>query len=299
MPTINIPTKWMNFEQENETLLEMGLEWRSTFNNWFSLLLTFLLLIFIHIWIKLSPSFRKIKEERRGKCARIWIKTRTKILEYFSYVVYVRMMLEAHQSILLSGITELDTFNLESVASIVSFTFAGIVVTISFLLVAKSYLLLYKYWNNFDPNQKFFFMEFYADIRESKWARCYTSVLLTRRLLIILMVLLMTFINRNIIFSLILGIQLIYFSLLVTVRPFGELENNVIEITNETFLTTFIWLMLNWNKSSRWTSTITTTFISLITANSLIITIISLSKSFFLIFSLYGNCNYSEYHQQA
>lgn len=87
-------------------------------------------------------------------------------------------------------------------------------------------------------------MEYYADVRTSHWARCYTSLLLTRRLVFVVIVLLVNFISSEFVFSLLLGIQLLYLGVLLMIRPFEEIENNLVELTNEMFFLVFIVLML-------------------------------------------------------
>jgi hypothetical protein len=121
-------------------------------------------------------------------------------------------------------------------------------------------------------------MEYYVDIRESKWARCYTSALLTRRLIFIVVILLFTFLNRDCIFGILLAVQFFYLLQLLIIRPFKELENNIVETVNEVFYITFISLMLYLDGDAMWTETMTILFVSLITANSLVITIILLSN---------------------
>lgn len=50
---------------------------------------------------------------------------------------------------------------------------------------------------NFDADKKFFFMEFYADIKESKWARFYSPVLLIRRLAFVVVIIVLGFVGRD------------------------------------------------------------------------------------------------------
>jgi hypothetical protein len=233
IPYLNFPTDWMDYEQNNETLKQLGLKWRSTFNNLFSFMVTLIVIVVIHLTLAVSPTCRSKNEEQVSKCKKIWMRVKSKSLEYLLYVLYVRLLLESNQAFLLSGISEIDSFRIDSVASIVSLCFAIIIVIFSVFLALKAYHMLYKHWNNYDKDRKFLFMEYYADIRQNKWARIYTSVLLSRRLLFIIIILLFTFFHRNTIFGILLGIQVLYFIQLLIIRPFEEIENNLVELTNE------------------------------------------------------------------
>jgi hypothetical protein len=194
------------------------------------------------------------------------------------YSLYVRLFLLAHQSFLLSGLSEIYLFNIDSPASIISIVIAMAFIVFSLFLVIKAYYMLYRHWNGFEQNQEFFFMEYYADIRESKWARCYISALLTRRLIFIVVILLFTFIKRDGIFGILLAVEFFYLLQLLVIRPFKEFEKNIVETVNEVFYITFISLMLYLDDDAKWTETMTAFFVSLITANSLVITIILLSN---------------------
>ena len=48
IPYVNYPTELLDYAQENEVLNDLGLEWRSTFNNMYSFILTLLLIMLFH-----------------------------------------------------------------------------------------------------------------------------------------------------------------------------------------------------------------------------------------------------------
>ena len=291
IPFVNWPTKWIDYEQQNDILKELGLEWQSTFNNLLSLMMMLIIIIFVHAAVKLSPTFKQRKKSKNeNKCRRYMRNTRRKVLEYFMYGLYIRLIMEAHQSFLLSGISELDSFSFNSTISIISALFAIIIVTLSVMLVVKAYYMVYKDWSNFDADSKFVFMEFYADIKDNKWARLYTPLLLTRRLLFIIIVLLCGSIGRDAVFSTLLFIQVLYFAVMIKLRPFEELESNIVELTNEAFYLVFVTLMLALDGESMWEGTMTTLFVSLITANSLVLLLINMVFLTITIIQAIKNC---------
>jgi membrane protein implicated in regulation of membrane protease activity len=84
--------------------------------------------------------------------------------------------------------------------------------------------------------------------------------------------------GKDAILIILLTIQIIYTTQLLIIRPFSELENNIVEIINEMFYCAFVGLMLYLDGEEMWTSEMIHLFIGLITLNSLVITAIMLGN---------------------
>lgn len=278
IPYINIPTEWMDFEQTDINLEKVGVNSRSTFTNIFSLLLTIIFLIVTHITVKLLPKCRKKEETPKGKIQKFWLWLRTKLLDWFMYVIYVRMILEANQVLLFSSLKEIDIFDVEETASIVSLCVAMLVLLMCLFLLIQALYLFCKHFKSYDPEEKFVFMEFYADVKNKRWARLYTALLLARRFLFVIAIIFLAVAGTQWIFGVLLGTQIVYWVALVVLRPFEEAKNNLVEITNETFYFVFIVLMLFLTSEEKWTESMTKLFLGLMTANTLIVTLISFGK---------------------
>jgi hypothetical protein len=278
LPYINFPIKSFNFKQIKGLLIDLGLEWRSTLRNMYSFVVILFVVSIFHVLLALSVTCWANKTEGAGALKIFFIRNRAKLLFFLMYSFYARMFLEAHHSFLMSGIIEINEFVVDTQTAIASLWIAGVFVLFSLFLVLKAFYLLYRHWNNFDLNEDFFFMEYYADIRENKWARSYTSTLLTRRMAFIAIVLLCGFWNRNVIFMILLAIQLVYVVQLILIRPFIHLENNLIEVVNEIFYWVFVGLMLYLDGEEMWTDQMSTLFIGLIVGNNLITALIILSN---------------------
>ena len=122
-------------------------------------------------------------------------------------------------------------------------------------------------------------MEFYAGIKNSRKARIYSTLLLSRRLCFVVVIILFGFIGRTPIFSIMLTIQFLYWLSLILIKPFDVVKDNIIEIANETFYMIFVCFMIHCENESKWTTVITYTFLYMMTLNTVIVCIISLSKS--------------------
>lgn len=111
-------------------------------------------------------------------------------------------------------------------------------------MLAASFFYFFKHFKYYDPDKRFLFMEFYAGIKDSRKARIYTTLLLSRRLCFVVTIILFGFIGRTPIFSIMLTIQFLYWLCLILVKPFEVLKDNIIEIANETFYMAFVCLMV-------------------------------------------------------
>ena len=78
-------------------------------------------------------------------------------------------------------------------------------------------ILFYKNKREYDPERKSAFMEFFAGLKNTPWARLFTASLLVRRVLFVGVVIFMARnVDRTIIYISLIAFQLIYFSLIVS-----------------------------------------------------------------------------------
>jgi hypothetical protein len=199
-------------------------------------------------------------------------------MSIMKYSFYVRLFLEANQTFLLASLSEISQLIVSPTASMVSLCIAVVFALFSFSLCLKTYYVTYKDLKDFDPNYKFLFMEYYAGLKESRWTRFYTPILLTRKLLFIVVILLLQFLGRDSTFILLIVIQAGYIFQLVILRPFRQIESNIIEVTNEAFYFGYLILMFALNGESMWSDQMSKIFVFCITANNFVVALVMLSK---------------------
>ena len=117
----------MDSEQTIEELKNLGLESHRTFNNLFSLIMILSCVFFTHMAMKLSPK-APVRNDSASWARRQWGSLRTKVINFFFFVVYVRMILESNETMVLSTISEIDTFDTSSAPAIISLVLAFFVV---------------------------------------------------------------------------------------------------------------------------------------------------------------------------
>ena len=112
IPVVNIPVDWLDSKQPIEILQSLGLDSKSTFVNNFSFISILGVVLLIHIMLRYILICRNLKEEQQSKFKRFWNWLRLKLLDIIKYAVYLRLILEAHESMLLSATSEINLFDL-------------------------------------------------------------------------------------------------------------------------------------------------------------------------------------------
>mmetsp|Transcript_20278 Transcript_20278/g.17958 ORF Transcript_20278/g.17958 Transcript_20278/m.17958 type:complete len:96 (-) Transcript_20278:862-1149(-) len=92
------------------------------------------------------------------------------------------MFLETHESMLLSATNEINQMEFHNTSSYFSFIIAWLILGVGLALPVIGFYYFWTKRHNFDPNKNFVFMEYFADIQDSKFARIYMPILLTRRI---------------------------------------------------------------------------------------------------------------------
>ena len=66
-------------------------------------------------------------------------------------------------------------------------------------------------------------------------------------------------------------IQVLFFVMIIAIRPFDQVLNNIVETLNELLLTGLVSILLYYNESTRWNATVEKAFIYSITLNNCIV----------------------------
>ena len=110
---------------------------------------------------------------------------RTKMLDMIFYVMYARLFLEAHESMILSCSAEIYEFDTSQTSAIVSQGISWFVLIIVLTMPTLAVVLFYLNRREYDPDKKTMFMEFFEGLKNTSWARFYTAALLIRRILFV------------------------------------------------------------------------------------------------------------------
>ncbi|CAI2364780.1 unnamed protein product [Moneuplotes crassus] len=269
-PLFETPLDWLDFGEPSEKIQTLGIESISTLVNNFSFLFTYLCIMLIHFVLKIMPWF---KQKNHPNCIiRNISKIREKVIDTIFYATYARMLLEAHEILAMTAVVEIKELDFSSAPAIVSYLISWVYLFLCLVILIAAFYLFYINREDYDPEKKTPTMEFFEGLKNTKWARFYTFLLLLRRMIFVLTVIfLLGNVDRNIIYSVLLINQVSYCCIFIYLRPFEELQDNIIESVNEVFLTAIICYLFAMTSEEKWTDSTTTGFMNFLIFNCFII----------------------------
>jgi hypothetical protein len=116
--------------------------------------------------------------------------------------------------------------------------------------------------------------EFSTGLKKNKYARVYSVMLMTRRILFVTWLIVFNYFDKIIVISIMAVIQTGYLTALLLIRPFVEKLNNVIEILNEFFFSFLLGVLFFMNSEAAWTSFRSSMYIWIMMANSIVLVVI-------------------------
>lgn len=184
---IKIPVEWVDGPQDFEGLDNLGLGSRSTFSNQYNFLWTLLIVFSVHMLLKfILKDF--IITTNTGKLKKLWNTVRRITIDVIYYTQYSRLVLEGYQNLLYASMSELYVFDTSKASYVLSNLFAIMVLLFCIYLFVFTVLYFIKHFNGYNEEEKFMMLEIYADLKNNKWARLYTPILLLRRFLLVVIV---------------------------------------------------------------------------------------------------------------
>ena len=181
IPFINFPTFWIDMPQPNEILNSLDFQSGSTFVNNFSLLVTLLFLALFHVLLKYLLVCGGSNTNQKTLLTKFWGWLREKLLNLIKYTLYLRLLIESHESMLITSTSEISGLDASKGSYIVSLIFAWFIFGICLFLPALAIYYASVYWQNYNSKIKFIFMEFFFSLRNHRIARIYMTIFLSKR----------------------------------------------------------------------------------------------------------------------
>ena len=248
----------------------MGFDSLSSLTNNISFLATLWLLILAHWIISWFPRNTNIREESSKR--KMISKVFRVVYKHFTFGVYIRFFLEVFQFIVIGSISEIYNMDISNSKRITSIFLSCLFLLFSIILFSLSCFYLCQPANDdFDETKHYKFQEFNSGLKKSKVARVYTPLLLFRRYLFILWLICLNNYGAMLIIVGMFIIQIVYFGILLSLRPSAEPMNNFIEAINEAIYTLMLGFLTHVNSEERWTPSMSSIFIWIMLSNSLII----------------------------
>ena len=161
-----------------------------------------------------------------------------KLMKFFTFALYIRIILQTNQFALISWVSEIYLFNFSETKRVIS-TIIAILVLIAWISIIVITILLtwskdaYKLSESPDKRSKL--DHIFDGVSLDKKSRMFAWLLLMRRAVFVILLITVEPKSSIGVISLLVGLQLIYFVFLVAIRPYKEVNCNVTEITNELY----------------------------------------------------------------
>ena len=196
---------------------------------------------------------------------------------------FIRNALELSQFIFISSVNEIYEHNTSDYLRWISLAYAFLMIVIYLMILA---FILYLIFSSYKINEKDHnkLEEFFIGLKSDKKWRWYSSILVIRRLVYIIMLITLSSVSSVMLISILSFIQLIYWWYLMFVRPYSQTRGNIIEIINEIYFSCLLFALIFLNTENDWNSTLVKIYMTTIMSNVLIVFVIILSKSYLNIF---------------
>ena len=235
----------------------IGIKYINSVRNIFQLGLTVTLVLLFHILI-IIPSYYFLLYWDDGRCIRKLMK---RVLLFFTFTFYIRVMIESFLLVLVSYFNEFWTTGVSYCCSLLLFWILFCMVYfVNWIRVGSS---------EFDFNESYI-REFFSLLKESRTSRAYFGVFLLRRLVLVAIIFATNSWSVYAIASIFALPSLWCFGYYWKVRPFSQTKDNLIEIINEFSFNVFWCLLIYFNRELVWSDFVVNWIIYFLLAWSLI-----------------------------
>ena len=277
LPKINYPNSksdpsWFDFQIDNYYLEVIGMNSGSSIINILNIIYVVIFNIFLHLLFLLIYFLTKNIRKDEGKCKKVtsyWVR-------YFTLCVYLRLILQSNQFLLICSAYEINLFGTKTLNRFISFIIAAIIyvfwIKITLISILKAFQARIPSINIHNK----IFEEFFAGIKDSKLSKYYTSMLMIRRAIFVSFLIFWDSLNFYIKIGVLDLIQALCIIYLIYTRPFKNSKISIINIINDIEFIGLCSLLFKFNKQSDWTQTIKYVFTGTIGGTGLIVVFILL-----------------------
>ena len=277
-----------DFGLENKNLEKFEIKSDSTIVNMTSFLISLIIVGILHFWIFLTQKL--LAKESKSNC---WSYVLScvhwflqKLMVFFTFALYIRIILESNQFILIAWVSEIYQFNFTETKRKISIIIAFLIFIAWIALILITILFTFsKDANKFSESQdqRSKFAHLFDGLSPNKKSRLFAWLLQIRRAIFVFLLIILGPKSSIIVISLLVGLQLIYLVLLVAIRPYKLVIWNVIETTNEFYFLVIFAFLLKYNTAVDWKGTPITAYTWLMSSNSIMSLLVNIGKQLSLI----------------
>ena len=276
---------WFNLPVNGDLMAKVGLKSGSTLFNNTSLLINILLVLLLHLMFLVL---------RCILCA-WWTNKQfvkfviNKIYKLLTVGLYLRLILEAYQFLLIWSTDEIHFFKTSTNSEITSLAISLLVFIILNIFTVFIFVLsikqIYKGTAESSDNSQTYFDEIFDGTKDTKYSKFYSFMFILRKALIVMLMLYLSSLNISIKVGLFVLVQSIYYLYLILVRPLENRKDNLIDVINETLILLLASMLFKYNKEPDWTSSSKMVFFMSISIVCITVGIICIGKYDIWLFS--------------
>lgn len=273
--------KKFNFEQDNTSLVLIGLESGSSLINVISISSVILFILLTHILVSLLFCYFKCKKIENWATNKI-----KKIFWFLTFGAYISYMFEMYIFFILGSVSELYYFeDIHYTRRVSVYTAIGLLTlcTFTFIITFFQWCKL-RYRTNMD--KMYYFTELFRDFKNNSKSRSFWLYFLLRRLSFCSIVLLFKiewYLGMKIVVF--FSFQLSYVFYLLISLPYSQFKLNFLDSVNELIYSCLCWILIFARYEKDWSVPLEYTYIGLMLANNFLFVFISFSKYYSSLFT--------------
>ena len=265
---------WFSSPIDGSTMEKVGLKSGSTFLNNISLIFSILLIIFLHMIFLL---IRRLLEKKLTTKPRLK-KIIEAIYKLFTLWLYLRILMEAYQFLLICSTDEIYKFSNNSDGKLTSLILAFIVFILWIAFALLVLIITIKEVKGVSERTHSLFKEFFNGTKDTKLSKWFSFMFIIRKALIIIFMGFLTDIDIIAKVAIFVFVQALYLWYVVIIRPLEKRKDNIILILNETLMLLLANMLFKYNTESDWTSSSKSVFYMSISWVSMIVAVICIGK---------------------
>ena len=176
----------------------------------------------------------------------------------FAFAMYIRIILNTNQYILVSWVSEMYHFNISGVKRIISLviSFISLIAWIAMIIIVIFFVFIQnKDSEEESPDKRNKFAHLFNGVSPNIKSRLYIAIIQIRRAVFVTLLITIGPISSTLVISILVGLQAIYLLILILIRPFELVKCNIIEIVNEMYFFIMLASLLKFNSIESWEGT--------------------------------------------
>ena len=270
---VNYAYEFFDFGLGNSNLEKQGIKSDSTFINTYSVFVSILIIWVPHLCIPLyllkkyfisnvMLCHKLLMKESKSECWNYVLSITNLILNklmiFLTFAIYIRILLDINQFVLVSSVSEIYLCNYSGIKRIISIVIAILILIgwIAIILITF-YLVLIQTINKYQesPDNRSKFAQLFNGVSKNKKSRLYVVFVQIRRAIFVVLLVTVEPVSSILVICILVGLQLIYLGVLIFIRPFELVKWNIIEITNEIYFLTMLASLFKYNSVTSWEGT--------------------------------------------